>query len=1226
MDAAVEKQKLAQPLFDAVTNNRDFDPDNPLKHFDSHDARPKPELWYTEYKKEYTSLIGSFMTYNEQAALLAAAQCKLASYVDCVHGIDDFEVILHEVLRDHTPGQAMAPLELKTVTGQMLALAVDKMIVGRASRKYDPEIVRRLQAVFCQSQAAFKATRDLFSFLPCARTMMAHSRTSLVTAGIDQASIKRGVELAELMGYFSRPCGVVGYIVTDDVEAARGVNDRHDGVAEGFRTDTDFTEFFTAAERDQMDSDGAPVDFDFMLASSVAQFYFVSDDGKLQFALGHFYTGKNDTVRVFRQYKWLMEVITALYANGFKVWAVVSDQHAMNVSLRKVFTQSSSQWSETKHSVAERKREMPCIQPHGPPYVPIIHASHAGSVPLPGLPQLEAVFAKERAPVVKDGSKRRVEWTPEMEEYSCPHPVEPYPMRLFFLPDNEHMLKAFRNALASTQLYTSKKSDSEDGKPAVPRELWRCATGLDGVTRLHRCHWDHVVNTEQYDAVLHKNHKVSYMFTKQAVYLDSWTKMSMLLFDQVMSMLGAEAVATVCNEIANEHARRGRGEGTCADYLPTQPDCAGTVQMIRDIATVGVFSRPVHHNGGFGYSTPNDRRLDMMQDILDAWVSDHDRLYQQEFADDMSTSEKQALNARHEHVGFAKVTLDTFRCFLGGFRGLLYQHQMVCKQFKVTPYTIIVPTQKYLEGLFGCIRQQTTKSQMTVSEYSRRLATLSELALAKALTKARGLSVGSSLHEHSSQLSPEWIGPGLSSPYAKSPPQQTETRSEKDVTLVPCQLFNSECTALFKRLRKIIYPGSPAYSKVMGVITDLSSSRQVLDYIRCSVSEIEAAFHYFMHPGPSAKGRRKEVVTRDGAAWRKRLKQFFSYLTDAFVYNRPERWRTHVSGTVISGPGRHTFCPLSFGENVIVSYLYCCFMDDVVLPLIQKKKWNDSEIVRKGVCVPKLSELPRVINTIPSPHETCVVSSALSKSRRVESEARAAARRDLPVPDIVLRDGEVRNLTYVSGWAAAKAFASGDVDVGQFIGHLNTNMVFCVVRKAYTRRPGEGLFRPGAQFAAFARSLDAWLNVNVFLPSRVIELGGQLLLEANKAADDTDLQALWITNVVEEAKAAGCSVDATTPSVALKAMKLIVGKIARVRVFAQQKLKGLRSVDRAKQSTRGSLKSTTERSEIAREKRSVRQRTCTQVNSARYVDASSDDSDGHASVRSSDDSDWCDDE
>lgn len=452
MQDQLAKEGTAKPLFDAVKANWGYDIDDPLKHFDSRDAKPKPYLWYAEYMAEYTVLIEAEKERQKLGEELADEQRLLADLIDGENSIGDFEQIIRHVTEIHTPGRPLPPLQLKTVNGQLLALAVNKMMCGRATSRFDPALVRRFQTIFCQSPAAYMATRELFDFLPCKRTMMAHRATTLVTAGIDQASIKRAVELAQLMGYFNRPTGAVGYIVTDDVEAARGVDDRADGVAEGFRTDTDFSELFTEEELKQAGTVGDSTMYDPMLATGIAQFYWVSDDGRLQFALGHFYVAKGDDLRAVRQYKWLTEVITALYANGFRVWAVVSDQHSMNVAVRKMFTKSASSWSVTGTAVQGRKRVMTCTHTHAPPNVPIIHQAEAGVIPLPGLSDSVVAEAASVAGAdsVKDSGGKVMEWTEEMEQYSCPHPIESYPMRLFFLPDNEHMLKAFRNALAST--------------------------------------------------------------------------------------------------------------------------------------------------------------------------------------------------------------------------------------------------------------------------------------------------------------------------------------------------------------------------------------------------------------------------------------------------------------------------------------------------------------------------------------------------------------------------------------------------------------------------------------------------------------------------------------------------------------------------------------------------------------------------------------------------------
>lgn len=240
--------------------------------------------------------------------------------------------------------------------------------------------------------------------------------------------------------------GLPGVFNTDDANLLRGNTiNRTTKEVTGCCDDMDFTHLFDENEEktdDDDEPDYSPLQE--IQADYVAQWYWSSLDGRLHFPIGHHFVKLSDELRVHRQKLWLLEGMNFLHACGFRTWAILSDSGSTNVALRKVFTASQdSANSDVKAAIAKRVGEAPNCT-----------IGDCGRSSTPTTPATTATVVQTRS---ADAVPPPTPLDPDIAQFSIPHPIEPSPMRLFFLPDIEHLLKAMRNVLYASRPEIKKK-------------------------------------------------------------------------------------------------------------------------------------------------------------------------------------------------------------------------------------------------------------------------------------------------------------------------------------------------------------------------------------------------------------------------------------------------------------------------------------------------------------------------------------------------------------------------------------------------------------------------------------------------------------------------------------------------------------------------------------------------------------------------------------------------
>lgn len=647
---------------------------------------------------------------------------------------------------------------------------LSRIFTGMQPHQYDKALVESLVNVCGRSPAAYKALHALYNFLPTIRTIQATTNAGGTPVGF---SLRAFQQMLAASVSCKDPHDFVGYLCTDDVDTQKAaVLSRADGKVRGVSSDESHQLRFTKEELEELASATPDSEvrkkFDSILADHVGQWYWTSLTGKFKFPIGHFYVRSEDAGRLHRQLLWLIEGITLLQAIGFRTWAIVNDSHQTNVQLRKTFTSSAGAGSQfARSSVHQRTNHDPC-----------------GACPPPP------------PPVGSTASVTQSSAPTESYDFSVKHPTESDPtIKLYFLPDNEHMLKAFRNAMFACRPLAS--DPSKDRRRIMVRFL------EDGKEVFSSVRWVHWYDTYEFETTFRTAWRVAYKLTKESVYLDAWSQMRMALFDNTMCVRSAIGMITAFIEIVNRppdgpggttgvtfrarddsaeqpstpvavsvdsspnHPPRqsdesvaaaassvdaGRPDGgdpvadTGTPLTETQPrkqryhknfmsNPRATFSFTIDIACLGHHLRPAKCGGG-GYDSLDDNRLKEVSDIYNEWSSNK-KAWIDSLQKTATAKGKRLTSDELSREGVPDITLETLACWIGAFQGLLGQCIRVFpskENPQVCAFKLAVPTQLHVEGLFGIVREYSANRSPSTDTYSRILAVLQQLQVSEALS------------------------------------------------------------------------------------------------------------------------------------------------------------------------------------------------------------------------------------------------------------------------------------------------------------------------------------------------------------------------------------------------------------------------------------------------------------------------------------------------------------
>ncbi len=357
----------------------------------------------------------------------------------------DFATVLSFVLRTDTTLTGTAAqaekMELHTDVGRWLHILVSKLVTGSHPNHYHDSIIQAAYSIYAQSSAAYNSLRSVLHCLPSTRCLRGHADLGAVSAGYDPSAIRKFHHAATALGLISSTKNMQVALVFDDCDIQRTLNvSMRTGSLVGVSSDTNFKASYTPAELQHMAETNDYSEIINAAASHCGQWYVMSLDRKFHFPFGFQWVHESDPLRVHRQALWLNQIITILHANQFEVFAVVCDGHSNNVSLRTAFTAAfeTVMSADTVASVNSRcdaavsRIPMPTSatnaarEPQRTPYGIASTLGRSGN----GDP-VSSASARPAALVFDQ----------EMERASCPHPILPYPYRLFFIPDVEHLSK-----------------------------------------------------------------------------------------------------------------------------------------------------------------------------------------------------------------------------------------------------------------------------------------------------------------------------------------------------------------------------------------------------------------------------------------------------------------------------------------------------------------------------------------------------------------------------------------------------------------------------------------------------------------------------------------------------------------------------------------------------------------------------------------------------------------
>jgi hypothetical protein len=632
--------------------------------------------------------------------------------------LEDFKLLVEAVVNTNWHD---AEKKTHTFFGVVVGSWLRKIVTGNRQDQFPQSLIHAATTIANKSQAAYHALRAIIPCFPSLRTLRRTNDCGHKETGFDAAGLQKMVATAYLnpitMAAIASGKGLIGVLNTDDANLLRGntINKTTQEVT-GCCDDMNFEYLFPENEAPpdgNDDSDYAILQE--MQADYVAQWYWTSLDDNLNFPIGHYFVKQSDELRVHRQKMWLLEGMNYLHACGFRTWAIVADSGSVNVALRKLFTMSQgSATPEVKESIAERTNGTPnCAKSHrgqdnGTPMqtrastgaseatisaTPLPTSSEGPSPPMPS--QSTSTSPSETVtptaatstppPPAPTSTPARID--PEVEMFSVPHPIEPAPMRLFFLPDVEHLLKAMRNALYASRPEIKKKSDAKSGENDEDdnsgRKIWVQVT-VSGTKKWQLATWRHIDQLLEWDTANNKAAAVVYGLTLAATKLDSWSKMRMkLLFDDVINMRVADGLLKAYADIRSKAETRPDGTTIKGPTYMSNPKATYTI--VRDIAYISLVTRPNMYGHHWGYRTSTDKRLVELETIYKEWDDNRQQWREYKLA---SMSEKDKKSAKLYLEGFADQTMDAFKCFVYGFKGLMQQYE---REFPGTRRAINVP-------------------------------------------------------------------------------------------------------------------------------------------------------------------------------------------------------------------------------------------------------------------------------------------------------------------------------------------------------------------------------------------------------------------------------------------------------------------------------------------------------------------------------------------------------
>lgn len=268
-------------------------------------------------------------------------------------------------------------------------------------------------------------------------------------------------------------------------------------------------------------------------------------------------------------------------------------------------------------------------------------------------------------------------------------------------------------------------------------------------------------------------------------------------------------------------------------------------------------------------------------------------------------SDKEKKSAKLHLEGFADQTMDTFQCFVYGFKGLMQQYE---REFQGKRGATNVPSQMRLEGHFGITRQQGPRTHMTPDDYSRILSRIQQLKLSQ--------QVVNSTNEHSIGDVPEvmdaiWSpqthhGVRTVNPFASARSADCAVGATAVVAVGGNGAADDEpdevkqVVSLLKPLQSRLVAGGTfvddASKAMQAIIKDRGKCKRVLEFVACLREETEAAFHHFVHL--IAKGKQMQVLWYQ-TEWDRRAVQFQQFNVDNLITHRRKRWNAHVWGPTI---------------------------------------------------------------------------------------------------------------------------------------------------------------------------------------------------------------------------------------------------------------------------------------------------------------------------------------
>jgi hypothetical protein len=1216
--ASQDKRKQLDKTIQDTINNlvrklQDARPaDTPiLAEFDSVNVTAKPRLWQESEMVSYRKYIDHRVELDEAVKFEKQAITRWKAKCDVIAYWEDFHDVLFQTM--HTD-KRQSTTPLRTPWGEVLAEQLRLMEHETRRPKFPQAIIQPALAIYNRSPSGYRACEIIEPSLPDPATLRRARSNCSAGDAINQQSIHRHVKIALLMelGLGSKVDPFNGYIVTDDVGTASAAKvNRRTGATVGLSSDVEPSSRISPEQLKKVQETGDFSSMGHVLGDQVSQFMYVSLDYKYRFLIGHYYSRQDDTDRLSRQVTWLLDWIHVLHANGFHIWALVSDQHATNVSTKQAFVNAANVSTEDAAGVALRhaEGESGCVKQHF----------------TPEFVRTEATSTRSQS------SGPKLAFDSEMLKCSCPHPCEPTGYRFFFIPDNEHLLKTLRNNFANTWVKESKpkprtstatagqsgasvsgnagetgddtdtpdvdvESDSESGsgsdedeppdggsgstatqakrkRERNPRKLYARVQNADGSMRDVQAFWNHIATIFRFDEKMSKNGKaprVAHLLTVDAVYLDTWTKMVMTLFDRTMNFNTAEAIEKLAKDIEE---LRSKG---CD--VPELADVAATVRLIRDIATVGLYGRSSRRKGAWGYSSPNDRRLVEMQAIYGRLKDETEYFRDKLCPRDSGLAIRDAKNWKRERksVGFADNTLESFRSFLGGFRGLLHQYKADCEYRKVKPRSLPVPTQKPLEGEFGKARMKTTVAHMSCGVYTGLQATETSKQEADVTASTWGLLRDSQDETKKAEfhriVNCTWGRAASAEMYCQWRPGDVpgvEDDSDQDADLATGTDYMDvkQAQKLVALLNDRISPLAKTKATMTAALEGFNSgpkARQLLAFMRCAVTTVTAAFHHFMHP---LKG--KKFVVRHGDARRKRVKAYLAFALQTIVLRARDRWREHIP--FVKDGRTSTSAALSGEEKVLAVCLASQIFRDVVLPLVDKRKWTNSEVPERRLLKQPARQtagapLPAVVSDECAGGGQRLLLSSISGFCKAPVAQAEEVRDDAPLHSAADKSA------YLSGWeflAASKhCLKYGHTEAFKLLAFLTTSMM-TFLPSTVRAKPNERLYRPTDTVVSFHKHLMEWVRETI--RTNILQNSRGLLNQLSVSARcSSELRAAWAPVAAEAATRAG---KAFSVGAVLMALQKVVYKALMWRYYEQLRNSRMLNTNSAAQATRSVLRS-----------------------------------------------------